>query len=120
MTPTIYPYLSYRNAAAALGFLEEAFEFTTSVRWDDLDGNVQHAEVTFGEGAVMMGTAEHSTASLEGASVGRSIYVYVENVGAHFGRARSMARGWCTRRRTPSGDVPLSGARPGRVRVELW
>ena len=95
MTPTIYPYLSYRNAAAALGFLEEAFEFTTSVRWDDPDGNVQHAEVTFGEGAVTMGAAEHSTASLEGASVGRGIYVYVENVGAHFERARSMARGWC-------------------------
>jgi len=109
MTPTIYPYLSYRNAAAALGFLEEAFEFTTSVRWDDPDGNVQHAEVTFGEGAVTMGAAEHSTASLEGASVGRGIYVYVENVGAHFERARSMARGWCTRRRTLSGGGAAIG-----------
>ena len=66
MTPTGYPYLSYRDAAAALGFLKEAFGFTTSVRWDYRDGNVQHAEVTFGEGAVMMGTAEHSTAPLEG------------------------------------------------------
>jgi uncharacterized glyoxalase superfamily protein PhnB len=57
MTPTIYPYVSCRDAAAALGFLEEAFGFTTSVRWDYRDGNVQHAEITFGEGAVMMGTA---------------------------------------------------------------
>jgi uncharacterized glyoxalase superfamily protein PhnB len=33
MTPTVYPYLSYRDAASALRFLEEAFGFTT-VRWD--------------------------------------------------------------------------------------
>jgi uncharacterized glyoxalase superfamily protein PhnB len=39
MTPTIYPYLSYRDAAA-LSFLEEALGFTTSVRWDARDGKV--------------------------------------------------------------------------------
>src|SRR3712207_5756808 len=85
MTPTIYPYLSYRDAAA-LRFLQEAFGFTTSVRWDDADGAVQHAEVTFEEGAVMMGTANHPAALLEGASVGQGIYVYVEDVDGHFAR----------------------------------
>jgi uncharacterized glyoxalase superfamily protein PhnB len=89
MTPTMYPYLSYRDAAAALRFLEEAFGFTTSVRWDDLDGKVQHAEVTFGDGAVMMGTADHPAAPLDGASVGQGVYVYVEDVDAHFKRARA-------------------------------
>jgi len=88
MTPTIYPYLRYRDAAAALRFLEEAFGFTTTVRWDAPDGTVQHAEGRFGEGAVMMGTADHPTASLEDASVGQGIYVYVEDVDAHFERAR--------------------------------
>jgi uncharacterized glyoxalase superfamily protein PhnB len=43
----------------------------------------------FGEGAVMMGTAEHPTAPLEGTSVGQGIYVYVEDVDAHFERARA-------------------------------
>ena len=48
MTPTtIYPYLSYRDTAGALRFLEEAFGFTTHIRWEDPDGTVQHAEVTF-------------------------------------------------------------------------
>ena len=70
MTPTIYPYISYRDAAAALRFLEEAFGFTTAIRWDAPDGTVQHAEATFGEGAVMMGTADHPTAQLEGARLG--------------------------------------------------
>ena len=30
MMPTMYPYLSYRDAASALRFLEEAFGFTTT------------------------------------------------------------------------------------------
>ena len=34
MTPTIFPYLSYRDTVAALQFLEEAFGFTTNVRWE--------------------------------------------------------------------------------------
>ena len=70
MTPTIYPYLSYRDAAAALRFLEEAFGFTTAIRWDAPDGTVQHAEATLGERVVMMGTADHPTAPLEDASIG--------------------------------------------------
>src|SRR3712207_7143313 len=89
MTPTMYPYLSYRDAAAAVRFLEEAFGFTTTVRWDDPDGRVQHAEVAFGDGAVMMGTADHPAAPLEGSSVGQGIYAYVEDVDAHFERARA-------------------------------
>ena len=89
MPPTMYPYLSYRDAATALSFLQEAFGFTVSVRWDDSDGTVQHAEATFGEGAVMMGTAEHPSAPLEGSSVGQGIYVYVEDVEAPFERAQA-------------------------------
>src|SRR3569833_2822067 len=69
MTPTMYPYLSYRDASSALRFLEEAFGFSTTVRWDAPNGTVQHAEAAFGDGAVMMGTAEHHSAPLEGTTV---------------------------------------------------
>ena len=55
MPPTSYPYLSYRDAATALHFLEDAFGFTVSLRWDDPDGTVQHAEAAFSEGAVIIG-----------------------------------------------------------------
>jgi uncharacterized glyoxalase superfamily protein PhnB len=88
MSSTLYPYLSYRDTASALSFLREAFGFTISVRWDDPDGTIQHAEATFGEGAVMMGTAEHPTAALVGASIGQGIYVYVEDVDAHYAQAK--------------------------------
>jgi len=109
MTPTIYQYLSYRDAAAALRLLEEVFGFSTSVRWEDPDGRVQHAEVTFGEGAVMMGTAEHLTAPLDGASVGQGIYVYVEDVDAHFERAQSGGAQVVYRRKIPSGGRAAIG-----------
>ena len=99
MTPTIYPYLSYRDTAA-LRFFEEAFGFTTGVRWDAPDGAVRHAEVTFGDGAVMVGTADHPTAPLDGTSVGQGVYVYAgEDVeralrsGAGGGRLRGLPAG---------------------------
>jgi hypothetical protein len=41
-------------------------------------------------------------AALEGASVGQGIYVYVEDV-KHILPAELPERGWCTRRRIPSG-----------------
>jgi uncharacterized glyoxalase superfamily protein PhnB len=91
MTTTVCPYLSYRDAASALRFLEKAFGFTTVVRWDPPDGTVQHAEATFGESAVMMGTADHRSAPLEGASVRQGVYVFVEDVDAHLERAREAA-----------------------------
>jgi predicted enzyme related to lactoylglutathione lyase len=36
-----------------------------------------------------VGTADHSNATLDGVSVGQGIYVYVEDVDAHFERARA-------------------------------
>lgn len=53
MTPTMYPYLSYRDAAGALRFLEESFGFTITVRWDAPAGTVQQAEATFRDGALI-------------------------------------------------------------------
>ena len=109
MPPTMYPYLSYRDAATTLSFLQEAFEFSVGIRWDDPEGTAQHAEATFGEGAVIMGTGEHPSASLEGSSVGQGIYVYVDDVDAHFERARVVVPGWFTRRRTRRGAHAATG-----------
>ena len=111
--PTMYPYLSYRDAASALRFLEEAFGFTTNVRWDAPMGRLQHAEATFGDGALMMGTAEHPTAPLEGARRGS------RHLRLRCGRGRALRAGKGGRGSggVPAGgyrveDAPLSGARP--------
>ena len=83
------PYLSYRDADAALGFLERAFGFEVELRWDGPGGAVQHAEVRTGEGVVMLGTAEHAQPPLSGQSVGHGIYVHAEAVDEHFARAEA-------------------------------
>jgi uncharacterized glyoxalase superfamily protein PhnB len=124
--PTMYPYLSYRDAASALRFLEEAFGFTTTVRWDAPDDTVQHAEGRFGDGALKMGTAEHQSAPLQGTSVGQGVYVHLENLDGHHERARSAAARvvyppedteWGTRRyrvRDPEGyEWSFGNYRPG-------
>ena len=82
------PYLSYRDADAALRFLAEAFGFTTTVRWAGDDGVVQHAEMDLlRDGTLMMGTADHAEPELVGQSVGSGVYVVVDDVAAHHERA---------------------------------
>jgi uncharacterized glyoxalase superfamily protein PhnB len=83
------PYLSYRDANAAIGFLERAFGYEVTLRWDDSAGAVQHAEVRAGDGVVMLGTAEHPEPPLAGQSIGRGIYVVVDAVDEHFARAEA-------------------------------
>jgi uncharacterized glyoxalase superfamily protein PhnB len=89
MAATVVPYLSYRDAPAALRFLQEAFGAAILVRWDGPDGAVQHAEIRFGNGVVMMGSADHPELPLQEASVGQGIYIVVDDVDAHFARARA-------------------------------
>jgi uncharacterized glyoxalase superfamily protein PhnB len=107
--PSIVPYLTYRDPAAALRFLEEGLGLRVVVRWDGEDGSVQHAEVAVGDGVVMLATAEHHEAPLEGFSVGQGVYVAVEDdeLDARFARARAAgarvvfspeATDWGTRR----------------------
>ena len=78
--PSIVPYLSYKNGAAAIDFLVTAFGFAVNIRADADDGSVEHAELVYGEGVVLMGTADLPTGS-------PGIYVVVEDVDAHYANA---------------------------------
>ncbi|HEY3797145.1 MAG TPA: hypothetical protein VGL58_02245 [Caulobacteraceae bacterium] len=51
--PPISPILFYRDARAALAFLEKAFGFETRMVVDDGEGGVIHSESTF-DGCVVM------------------------------------------------------------------
>ncbi|QIN81975.1 hypothetical protein GBA63_04440 [Rubrobacter tropicus] len=86
----MFPYFSYRDANAALGWLESAFGFEKVVAYPDEDGTVVHAEMRFGNGALMMGTAEPPPV-LDPDAVSpnaHGIYVTVDDVDAHYERAR--------------------------------
>lgn len=78
--PTIAPYLSYKDGAAAIAFLETAFGFRVNIRQDAEDGTLVHAELVYGDGVILMGTADlpHGTPG---------IYVVVEDVAAHHAQA---------------------------------
>jgi uncharacterized glyoxalase superfamily protein PhnB len=56
MTQTIFPALRYRDADAALAWLAEAFGTEERDVDRDGEGRVHHAELTLGDGLIMLGS----------------------------------------------------------------
>ena len=79
-SPTIVPYLSYKDGKAALAFLQDAFGIKENFAQYGDDGTLIHAELTIGNGVLLVGTADlpHGTPG---------IYIVVEDVTAHHARA---------------------------------
>ena len=86
----VTPYLTVRNAAAALDFYPRALDATVCLRMDGPEGKVGHAEIRIG-GSVIMLSDEFpamdvvSPQALGGVS--SSLLLYVENVDALFAKA---------------------------------
>lgn len=55
-TQSVYPGLKYRDARAAIGWLEEAFAAEVLTLVPGEGDRVAHAEVRIGDGIVMLGT----------------------------------------------------------------
>jgi uncharacterized glyoxalase superfamily protein PhnB len=96
--PTICPALRYADARGAVEQLTEAFGFGRSALYEDEAGTVLHAELSYGNGLVMLGAErEPSADDPEGGAFSRAmanagasaIYVVVEDVDAHCMRARA-------------------------------
>ena len=88
-TPRVTPYLYYQDVAAALRFLADAFGFRDKLRMPGSDGKIAHAEMTLGDGLVMMGCpgADYRNPKRLGQTT-QSLYVYVDDVDAHCARAK--------------------------------
>jgi len=88
-TPRVTPYLYYQDVAAALRFLADAFGFREKLRMPGPDGKIAHAEMTLGDGLVMMGCPgeEYQNPKRLGQTT-QSLYVYVDDVDAHCARAK--------------------------------
>ena len=82
--PTFYPTLRYRDAHAAIDFLCTAFGFEQRVVYEH-EGVVQHAELNFGDGIVMIGS-ERDDGFHPGGTV--SIYIATDDIDARAARAR--------------------------------
>ncbi|MFG2866189.1 VOC family protein [Streptomyces sp. NPDC048338] len=88
-SPDICPTLTYEDAKAAIKLLTEAFGFTGTAVYEDEDGKVAHAELSHGNGMVMLGSkgtgSEFDKLMAGGGPVG--VYVRVDDVDAHHARA---------------------------------
>lgn len=90
--PSFIPSLVYKDNRAALDWLRDAFGFDPSEVLTDAEGNVVHAEMTHGDGVVMIGNEwadwTRSPASLGGKNTQR-VHVRIERgIDEHCARAR--------------------------------
>jgi uncharacterized glyoxalase superfamily protein PhnB len=102
-TPSDWPRMSsavvYQNAAAAIDWLCDAFGFEVRITVEGDNGRIEHSELTYGEGLIMVAQEDPQSArswkralrspkSLEGANT-QSIMFFVDDAQAHCAHARS-------------------------------
>jgi len=87
---SILPHVIYQNVAGALAWLTATFGFTEHYRYGVSGGAVSGAQMHLGDAWIMLKSAQGAGASP--AQVGhrtQSLTVFVEDVDAHFDRAKS-------------------------------
>jgi uncharacterized glyoxalase superfamily protein PhnB len=90
--PVFYPALAYRNAPAAIRWLEKAFGFKTLMEVPGENNTIVHAEMSFGAGVIMLGSEKPHlgwSSPLGLPAVHQSIYVVVDDPDAHYARAKA-------------------------------
>jgi uncharacterized glyoxalase superfamily protein PhnB len=95
--PRISSALFYDDAAGAIDWLCRVFGFEVQLKVEGEGGRIEHSELVFGGGLIMVGSAdrpdrehrEHcrSPRSLDGANT-QSLCVYVDDADAHCEHAR--------------------------------
>ena len=102
-TPRDWPRLCssifYQDAAAAIDWLCAAFGFEVRLKVEGDNGRIEHSELTYGEGLIMVGqegadpargwrNSMRSPKSLHGACT-QSIMFFVDDAAAHCAHARA-------------------------------
>ena len=86
--PTLYPTMRYRDAPAAIDFLERAFGFLQREVIANEDGTIAHAELSLGPSILMLGSDRDDP--LVGPRAGKGwIYAAVDDPDEHCARARA-------------------------------
>ncbi|WP_114240078.1 VOC family protein [Dyella sp. C9] len=93
---TIIPGLRYRDAHAAIDWLCKAFGFARHAVYDDGEGGVAHAQLTYGNGMVMLGSVRDNAFGRRlvqpdqvGGSETQCPYVIVGDCKAHYEQAKA-------------------------------
>lgn len=95
--PRIAPALYYQNAGAAIDWLCRAFGFEVRMRIEGKNGRIEHSELVFGDGLIMVGEEggssqrndpfRKSPKSAQDVNT-QNMMLYVDDVEAHAKRAR--------------------------------
>jgi len=88
VAPDIVPYLRYRDARAAIKWLETALGFETVSLFDGDDGTVDYAVLRFGTGAIQVSSPRGEEADRQEHVLGLGgLYIVVTDPDALFDRA---------------------------------
>lgn len=87
-------FMTYDDAEAAIAWLEKGFGFERASVHTGPNGRVAHAELRYGDGMIMLGSAGENEFGLrtprELGAVSQGVYVIVEDgIDAHYGRAKA-------------------------------
>ena len=93
---TVMPTLRYRDAKAAIDWLEKVFGFERHVVYEGANGAIDHAELSLGGGMIMLGSAKDDTygrgfkapGELGGVET-RSTYIVVPDADLVYARAQA-------------------------------
>jgi uncharacterized glyoxalase superfamily protein PhnB len=94
-TATVIPALQYQDAPAAIAFLCKAFGFEKMAVYEGEGGTIEHAQLTLGNGMVMLGSAKDTdygkllVRPRAAGGVTMSVYCIVGDPDAHFARAKA-------------------------------
>ena len=93
---TVIPALRYRDAPAAIEWLCKAFGFEKQAVYMGKSGVVEHAQLTFGNGMIMLGSAGRDSdygrqmkLPQEAGGTTMSAYLIVTDADAHHARAKA-------------------------------
>jgi uncharacterized glyoxalase superfamily protein PhnB len=91
--PRISSSLFYEDAAAAIDWLCRVFGFEVRLKVEGEGGRIEHSELVFGDGLIMVGSAGkrsfcESPRALGGANT-QSLCICVDDADAHCARARA-------------------------------
>jgi uncharacterized glyoxalase superfamily protein PhnB len=93
-TTTIIPGMRYHDANAAIEWLCRAFGFTKHLVVPGENGTIAHAQLTFGNGMIMLGSAGNDAYGKLvkpprdlGGGCSQGAYIIVEDTDAHYRRA---------------------------------
>jgi uncharacterized glyoxalase superfamily protein PhnB len=88
-TATIVPILVYDDVESAIELLVTAFGFAEHLRAHGPDGKVNHAQLRFGDGSIIIGRQGGPFRAPSPDAVSQFVHVTVSDVDGHFERARA-------------------------------